>query len=53
VARDGALAFEFGRDDGGKPVAAVALDFEVFAGQAGGDELLSWSAVMVFGGMTK
>jgi len=32
-----ALALEFGRDDQGRPVTAVTLDFEVFAGQPGGD----------------
>jgi hypothetical protein len=36
VAADGALAFKFGRDDGGIPVAAVAFEFEVLAAQAGG-----------------
>ena len=37
VAPHARQAFELGRDDGGEEVAAVAVDFKVAAGQAGGD----------------
>ena len=39
VARHAARALEFGRHDGRKEMAAVALDFEVLAAQAAGDEI--------------
>src|SRR6185437_13046857 len=37
------LAFEFGRHDGSEEMLAVALDFQVRAGQTGGDVLLDFS----------
>ena len=39
VAAHAAQAFEFRRHDGREEVAAVTFDFQVFAAQAGGDEL--------------
>ncbi len=45
VALDGALAFEFGGYNHGRPVTAIALDFEVLARQSGGDE-----GAQLFGG---
>ena len=37
MALDEALALKFAGDQGGIPVAAIALDFEVLAGQASRD----------------
>src|SRR5213075_1923094 len=42
MALDQALAFEFGGDHHGAPVAAVAGHFEMFAGKARGDEGLKF-----------
>ena len=39
VAPHARQAFEFGRDDGGEEVAAIAFDFADGAGQPGGDEV--------------
>ena len=39
VAAHARQAFKRGRDDGGKEVPAIAFDINVFAGQAGGDEV--------------
>ena len=39
VALNGPLALELGRDDGGIPMAAVALQRDVIAGQACGDDV--------------
>ena len=40
LALDAALAFEFGADDDGVEMLAVAVKFEELAGHAGKDELL-------------
>jgi hypothetical protein len=45
MALDGALALEFGRHDQGRPVTAISIDFEVLAGQAGGNQ-----GAQLFGG---
>jgi len=42
VPLDAALAFEFSRNDDGRPVATVALHLDVLAGQAGADESLKF-----------
>ncbi len=42
VAAHPAQAFEFGRDDGGKEMAAVALDLQRVAGKSVGDVLLDF-----------
>ncbi|MNT93513.1 hypothetical protein D3C72_2350090 [compost metagenome] len=42
VALDQALAFKRGRDDGGKPVAAIAFQRDMVAGQARGNDVLEF-----------
>ena len=47
MALDEALAFEFGRDNDSLPVAAVALDFEMIAGEPRGDDVLRSSSLVI------
>ena len=45
VAGDAVRALEFGGDDGGEEMASVALDLDVLAGEAVGDETLDSAGV--------
>ena len=46
VAGNGAFALKFGRHDDGRPMAAIATDLQVLAGQTGGDDGLKIWGVM-------